>query len=398
MGSDDALSDVELKFQKKVADEKARRLQRIAEDELLKDQIARGEYQLSPHLRGVDVDDIDELWSMLTSGTVTVRDINAQYGLKNNLYKLRGKADTALSDLRTSGEEMMHIFTAFPRLNWRSILPTFDGHFMAMRILELYLAAPNEVLMLSDIEEVVYKLVTDGFSISGLRLTSFEGYIDHLRRTIVPLNDPSRNTRLDRYLDHFLSYYRDIPVLMEYRWSLSHEEGTVVQKFTTSATTLNRPIETYTGRTANTYKRQGGPLHQRRVRPTRKESQLISIMDSNIRNAPRTTQPLFFWRGVNASLPEGLDVTVETFKSLSLSPEIASIFGSELMRILIPIGVPLLYAGHGGENEYILPRGAHFIYQGLQPTQTSSPYHTYIVDYDSARDAEFYGRLRSASD
>lgn len=132
-------------------------------------------------------------------------------------------------------------------------------------------------------------------------------------------------------------------------------------------------------------------------------------MDEIFRNAPRTTQPLYVWRGVAVPSFADVDLQLDIFKSLSLSADLSRTYLRErsccLMRVLIPTGTPLIsidavqsHKKNGGLFEFVLPRGAVFrLDKVTEPlvVATSKPIYEVTVEFDAGYDQSLaIGRLR----
>jgi hypothetical protein len=276
------------------------------------------------------------------------------------------------------------------RGEWDSLLGTICNMltFDFSRLLALYLEFHPMLTEWTNVDSHVKNLVDKGFAISGS--SNFSKFISHLQEMMNEYQDSAINAALGQRASAFLSYfvdtYRDIPRFVEYTYSLSPKAVDALYMYAMSSAVVNEPFKV-----AN-YTASQKKLEASRRRPTQIQHGYISIMDDIVRNAPTTTRPLTAWRGVAVPSFNVVNMHLDIFKSLSLSPDVSRTYLRDqkccLMRVTVPPGVPLVtvdpvqsYKGEGGLYEYLLPRGAVFRLVEMFLVNDTQVYDC-IVDFD----------------
>src|SRR6478609_1507165 len=205
--------------------------------------------------------------------------------------------------------------------------------------------------------------------------------------------------RVDNYKRYLSHVYADVVTVLDYAEKVSPEIMDALYLYGISSAVVNEP-----------FKREAFTTTQKQLsagirRPTAEQHAYISIMDEAIRNAPHTTKGLWMWRGVGVPSIDVVDMDLDIFKSLSLSPNVSASDLREhnccLLKVRIPPGVPLLpidpfqqQKSEGGQFEFVLPRGSR-----LEHTTTYKIGDMNIYECQTIYDPEYEmdlapGRLR----
>ncbi len=225
---------------------------------------------------------------------------------------------------------------------------------------------------LDNYDKYIKAAIDTGFAISGSG-GNFEQFFEKLQRTTTRLiteweydEDAEKlRLRVDNFLSYFLQVYSDILVTIQYTENLPPRSIDALYMYAWSSAVVNEPFKQATFTETQTH------LDTSRRRPTQVQHRYITEMDEILNNAPRTTRPLYAWRGIAVPSFDVVNLELDIFKSLSLSPDVSTLYLRDkqccLMRVLIPVGVPLMamdpvqkHKNEGGLYEFVLPRGAIF--------------------------------------
>jgi len=243
------------------------------------------------------------------------------------------------------------------------IVKFYLNRFNFKSLIALYLGSDPSLVTF---DHLMKEAIDKGFAISGS--TNFPKFIDNLRSEVshaVRYDSELRKHRAEGFVSYILDIYSDIPEIIAYTEDLSPRSIDSLYMYAYSSAVVNEPFKS-TAFTASQKK-----LEAERRRPTDVQHEYITIMDDILRNAPKTTKPLYAWRGVGVPSFDVVNLHLDIFKSLSLSPDVSlSYLRGEpccLMRVHIPPGTPLMsmdpvqkFKNQGGLFEYVLPRGAIF--------------------------------------
>src|SRR6478609_589785 len=283
----------------------------------------------------------------------------------------------------------------------------------------LWITCSIKLAEISNFDATIKFFIDQGFAFAGelsnsehatknKHISNFIEYLETLDEkldqeisTIPEQNAAPYVKRLDGFKKYLLHVYSDIRLFSDYANTVSPEIMDALYLYGISSAVVNEPFKD------QAFTKTQKQLFAAIRRPTHLQQTYISLMDDAVRNAPLTTKPLWMWRGVGVPSISDINMNLDIFKSLSLSPTISLNYLREhkccLLKVLVPPGVPLLPIDpfqqqkyEGGQFEFVLPRGAIFEFVKQYTIGERVVYECKVV-YDREYEMELApGRLRKA--